>query len=273
MYDPKLMTNSPPPLSFVLNNALSTQHSSLVLFYASLQSTLYPSRTPRKSRMTPSALTEGALKPTPLPKGPSVLHHLRTAPLVINVKGVVEGRTGWSVMVRGQVMSGQVEGKALGPDPTRSRLGDGDQTARNTLTKDKDDIEPVQDDQISDSTMMTTTSGTAKSLAEDDVVLVLQPIPPECPKLGLDARMITLKPPSSTMAYEIGIWPTWSDTSYDSITNNHDTEAYMDDEKSETARGKTKEKGEGEDSRVRQKVVFANRYLIAESDATTPTSL
>ena len=171
-------------------------------------------------------------------------------------------------MVRGRVVRGQVEGKELGPRPNLSKLGDGDQTDQRPSTKDKEDAELAAQDPTK-----TSTSASAKTHGEEEVVLVLQPLPPECPKLGLDARMITLRPPSSTIAYEIGIWPTWSDTTYDSTSNVHDTEAYMDDERMDKGKGKGKEKEEGKSQEVRQKVVFANRYLIAETGADISTSL
>jgi len=40
------------------------------------------------------------------------------------------------------------------------------------------------------------------------VMVVLQPVPSECAKLGLDPRIINLKPPPS--AFEIGLWGPWT---------------------------------------------------------------
>lgn len=183
-----------------------------------MQSTLFPSRTPKKSRMTPSALTEGALQPAT--KGPTILQHLRSAPLVVHVKEVIKGRTGYSVMCRCEVVKGRIDQTDL--------------ASRSTT-----DANPISED------------GQSTRI----ITLVLHALPPECTRLGLDPRIMALKPPTSSpaatsAAYEIGIWPPWTDTDFDSTITETD-ENHKDKEKDATC----------------DKVVFASRYLLADSSS------
>lgn len=83
-----------------------------------------------------------------------------------------------------------------------------------------------------------------------EVLVVLQPIPQDCARLRLDPRIINLKPPiSGTVAYEIGIWPAWSDTT-------------LDDHLLNIADNQSERSGD-----LCHQVVFASRYLIADSSA------
>ena len=231
----KRADKSPIPLSFILGNALSSHHSSLVLFYASLQNILYPTRTPKKGRMTPSALTEGLY-----PKAPTIQEHIKTAPVILKPVEVVKGRTGWSVMSCCEVVKGsldQVIGKSM----------DADRMER--------------------------------------VMVVFQPVPSECSKLGLDPRILTLRPGG---AYTIGLWGPWSTTNLsdsegegtsegaDTSTNDVESGQMSKGEREgggpSNGEGKGKEDGKGDrEGKEGWKgeeegitVVFASRYLIAE---------
>jgi hypothetical protein len=129
------ITNTRPiPLSFILSNALNSQHSSLVLFYASLQNTLYPTRTPKRMSIDP----------------PTIHQVIKAAPVILKPVEVIKGRTGWSVMCYCSTIKGDLGSR---------------------------------------------------------VMLVFQPVPSECAKLGLDPRIINLKP---TANYEIGLWGPWT---------------------------------------------------------------
>jgi len=214
----KRADKSPIPLSFILGNALSSQHSSLVLFYASLQNTLYPTRTPKKGRMTPSALTEGLY-----PKPPTIQEHIKTAPVILKPVDVIKGRTGWSVMSYCQVEKGnldQVVGKGV----------------------DADRMEKV--------------------------MVIFQPVPSECSKLGLDPRILSLRPGG---AYTIGLWGPWSTTSL-SDSEGEGTSEGADTSNVEgggegTSKVEREEKGKGTGTGEGEEaitVVFASRYLIAE---------
>lgn len=159
-------------------------------------------------------------------------------------------------MVRGKVVRGQVEGKELGPNPSRPEMSDNERAPPTTTIKD--DIERSQRSENAPKS-----ANTAPTL--DDVILVLQPLPPECPKLGLDPRMITLKPPTQTLGYEIGIWPTWSDAKFDALTSMDDRVGVAPCGDKGNAEEKEKEEGKVGEGK-KERVVFASRYLIAESD-------
>jgi hypothetical protein len=217
---------SPIPLSFILSNALGSQQSSLLLFYASLQSTLYPTRTPKKGRMTPSALTEGLY-----PKAPTLLEHIRTAPVILKPAEVVKGRTGWSTMSYCQVVKGNLDQAGLGKSVGTSRM--------------------------------------------ERVMVVFQPVPSECAKLGLDPRILSLRPGG---AYEIGLWGPWSTTKLsgsegestrreerggkDTSSGKGEGEVTSEGMRKGGDVGDGEAKGNGEEEEIT--VVFASRYLIAE---------
>lgn len=104
------------------------------------------------------------------------------------------------------------------------------------------------------------TIGTDQHAPETDtdpinaVLLVLQPLPQDCARLGLDPRILNLKPPSpGVLSYEIGIWPAWSDTSPD----DH-LVSFADNSSDPPLAG------------MYHQVVFASRYLIADSTASAP---
>jgi len=207
----------PIPLSFILSNALNSQHSSLVLFYASLQNILYPTRTPKKGRMTPSALTEGLY-----PKAPTLLEHIKTAPVILKPVEVVKGRTGWSTMSYCQVVKGSLD----------QAVGKG---------SDTDKVERV--------------------------MVVFQPVPSECAKLGLDPRILSLRPGGT---YQIGLWGPWSTTNLgdgDGQDTSEERDQSNGQEKglgaSEVAKG-NKDDGDKDQEEEGIPVVFASRYLIAE---------
>lgn len=205
----------PIPLSFILSNALNSQHSSLVLFYASLQTILYPTRTPKKGRMTPSALTEGSY-----PKAPTIQEHTKTAPVILKPVEVVKGRTGWSTMSYCQVVKGSL-----------------DQVVGKVVVTDK----------------------------VERVMVVFQPVPSECAKLGLDPRILTLRAGGT---YQIGLWGPWSTTNLsdsEGETTSEGKDAYNYNGKGEgTSNDGADGKGDGEETEEGIPVVFASRYLIAE---------
>jgi hypothetical protein len=166
--------------------------------------------------MTPSALTEGLY-----PKAPTILEHIRTAPVTLKPVEVVKGRTGWSVMSYCEVVKGsldQVVGKSVDADMER-------------------------------------------------VMVVFQPVPSECAKLGLDPRILALRPGG---AYTIGLWGPWSTTSL-SDSEGEDTSEGGDmsngvGEGKGLSNGDTEGKGDGQGNKGEEErtVVFASRYLIAE---------
>jgi hypothetical protein len=95
--------------------------------------------------------------------------------------------------------------------------------------------------------------GTIETNEEGKVLVVFQPVPYECAKIGLDPRILSLKPGSK---YEIGLWGPWS-TSLSTSAN----EGQGEGEREGGA------EGEGEGDKEESKgttVVFASRYLIAE---------
>lgn len=176
--------------------------------------------------MTPSALTEGLY-----PKAPTILEHIKSAPVILKPVEVVKGRTGWSVMSYCEIAKGsldQVVGKGV----------------------DTDRMERV--------------------------VVVFQPVPSECAKLGLDPRILTLRPGA---AYEIGLWGPWSTTSL-SDSEGEDTREGGDMSNGEVkGESMSNREGQGEGSSRSDRdgkgdgkkegeegitVVFASRYLIAE---------
>lgn len=82
---------------------------------------------------------------------------------------------------------------------------------------------------------------------EDEVLAILQPVPQDCARLGLDPRILVLKPPNhGQVSYEIGIWPAWTDTSLDD---------YLVQPTDDLPERPVKH----------HRVVFASRYLIADS--------
>ena len=204
----------PIPLSFILSNALKSQHSSLVLFYASLQTILYPTRTPKKGRMTLSALTEGLY-----PRVPTMQEHIRTAPVILKPVEVVKGRTGWSTMSYCQVVKGSLD-QAVG--------------------KSADTDKP------------------------EKVIVVFQPVPSECAKLGLDPRILSLRPGGT---YQICLWGPWSTTNLGD-SEDEDTNGGHISNVQETAKGTRNDGADGqgdvEEAEEGIPVVFASRYLIAE---------
>lgn len=90
----------------------------------------------------------------------------------------------------------------------------------------------------------------------EKVLVVFQPVPAECAKLGLDPRVITLKP---TGKYEIGLWGPWSTSTSPGGNEGEDRGNESEVEERGTTEG---EPIEG--VRKMSTVVFASRYLIAE---------
>jgi hypothetical protein len=166
--------------------------------------------------MTPSALTEGLY-----PKAPSILEHIRTAPVILKPVEVVKGRTGWSVMSYCEVVKGsldQVIGKSLEAD------------------------------------------------SKERVMVVFQPVPSECAKLGLDPRILSLRPGG---AYTIGLWGPWSTTGLSDSAGEDASEG--GDMSNGVGKGGGISNGDGVGKKDGEKegeegitVVFASRYLIAE---------
>jgi hypothetical protein len=93
----------------------------------------------------------------------------------------------------------------------------------------------------------------------DTVLVVFQPVPSECAKLGLDPRIILLKPPSSSQSYEIGLWGPWSTTI---LPDDSSGPKEGGSEPEGTGIGEGGEKGK--EGVIRKTVVFASRYLIVE---------
>jgi hypothetical protein len=166
--------------------------------------------------MTPSALTEGLY-----PKAPTILEHIKSAPVILKPVEVVKGRTGWSVMSYCEVVKGsldQVVGKRM----------------------DVDRMERV--------------------------MVVFQPVPSECAKLGLDPRILSLRPGG---AYTIGLWSPWSTTNLSDSAGEDTSEG--GDMSNGVGKGGGISNGDGVGKKDGEKegeegitVVFASRYLIAE---------
>jgi hypothetical protein len=104
--------------------------------------------------------------------------------------------------------------------------------------------------------------------SKERVMVVFQPVPSECAKLGLDPRILALRPGG---AYQIGLWGPWSST------NLSDSEGESLGEGGDMSNGEGKgegmsngdreDKGGGEGDVADEEgmtVVFASRYLIAE---------
>lgn len=108
------------------------------------------------------------------------------------------------------------------------------------------------------------------------VMVIFQPVPSECAKLGLDPRILTLRPGG---AYTIGLWGPWSTTSL-SDSEGEDTLEGGDMSKGEVkGESMSNREGQGEGTSSSDRygkgdgekegeegitVVFASRYLIAE---------
>jgi len=88
------------------------------------------------------------------------------------------------------------------------------------------------------------------------VLVVFQPVPAECAKLGLDPRILSLKPSGT---YEIGLWGPWSTTA---TPEDQDKSGRQDEGDGE---GEVHGDGIKEKEEKQNIVVFASRYLIAES--------
>jgi hypothetical protein len=109
-----------------------------------------------------------------------------------------------------------------------------------------------------------------KSLEADRmerVMVIFQPVPSECAKLGLDPRILTLRPGG---AYTIGLWGPWSTTSLsDGEGEGLSESGHMSDGEGKgegMGNGDNEGKGdeEGNKGEEERTVVFASRYLIAE---------
>jgi hypothetical protein len=210
----------PPPLSIVLSNALSSQQSSLVLFYASIQNTIYPTRTPKKSRMMT------------IEKPVTVAQHIKTAPMVLRARTVVGGKTGWSTMCWCEVLEGGGKDKGGKPEMEKQEVAEQEHQEKET----REDSEQNLDQRLAVAPMSTPLS-----------LVIFQPVPSECAKLGLDPRIFSLKPPSQSVAYEIGVWGPWTTSTLDLDVAELEREG----------------EAEGGGGGV-QKVIFASRYLVTE---------
>jgi hypothetical protein len=209
----------------VLSNALSSQQSSLVLFYASIQNTLYPSRTPKKS------------KPYASEKPLTVAQHIRSAPLVLRATELSKGKTGWSVMCWCEKQSGGKGKKQEVKEEKKEKQEDSGNPEIEGKQKEPVKIEMEPDEAGEDQQMGRAEQGQEQDGTSPSPILVIfQPLPTECAKVGLDPRIFTHKPPSPASVYEIGIWGPWTTS--------------------------TIEVDEGE--RGVSEVIFASRYLVAE---------
>lgn len=152
--------------------------------------------------------------------------------MVLRATKVVTGRSGWSTMCWCEVQRrGKGEKKEVREKEKKEILEPGDQEKLEYQpTEGGDDPhEGVTENKKHD---MGHTS--EHDAAPRSSLIVFQPVPSECAKVGLDPRIFTHKSPSPTAIYEIGIWGPWTTT--------------------------TIELEEGETSEV----IFASRYLVAE---------
>jgi hypothetical protein len=92
----------------------------------------------------------------------------------------------------------------------------------------------------------------------EKVLVVLQPVPSECPQLGIDPRIMIKK--FGDKQWEIGIWEPWTEieaSSYhEAYMNIFSDSADQDGGSTETA------KTAGNMYALGRKVVFASRFLI-----------
>lgn len=144
-----------------LANLVSSANTSLVLFYTSLQRTLYPTTRVRSPH--------------------ACLNHIRAAPIRLQVASTVPGPTHNAVMATCAVLQWPTA-----PPPS-------------------------------------------------SVLVVFQALPADCPKLGLDPRLLASLPDKT---FEVGVLAPWSESSMPSV---------------EVDRGDAV-------------VLFASRYLVAERD-------
>jgi hypothetical protein len=156
----------------------------------------------------------------------TVAQHIKTAPMVLRARRVVDGKTGWSIMCWCEVQEGGAKEK--GGKPEMEKQGQ--------EKEEQEGSEVNEDQRLAVAPMSTPLS-----------LVIFQPVPSECAKLGLDPRIFSLKPPSQSVTYEIGVWGPWT-------TSTLDLGVAESEEQGETEGG-----GGGV-----QKVIFASRYLVTE---------
>lgn len=208
----------------------------------------------QRTLMPPSRVAQGSLRPGPTLHPPTPIQHLRKAPLVLRAKGLVSKRTHNGTMLLCGVIG----------------LKRGDAEIAGLIGRIEDESSP-EDGKLE---MM-------------EVILVLQPVPHECPRLGMDPKVIVGKLVEGTeKVFEIGIWSPVSDLVVsarserglqgdiecsDPSKNAIEEEGAVETQLNETE-GNTKDQApaarETQPNRVSTRYVFAARYLIAEATTT-----
>ena len=144
----RILKVRPIPASVHLASLVSASNSSLLLFYTSMHQTLFPTKCTRPP--------------------PTLLKHIRTAPIRLTLSSAVSGPTHHSVMFW----------------CTTPRIAAAEQDESMDEEKRKKE--------------------------NKEVLVVFQPVPNECPRLGVDPRMLKSKL-SEGKRWEVGVWGPWSE--------------------------------------------------------------
>lgn len=225
-----------PPLSLQLSNLLSAQQSSLMLFYTSLHQILHP-----PARATPARPRVGA----PLRLAQPLLATESPA----GPSPLVHIRTAPIVLVDLEPVPGRNHGTAI---------------FRGNVFRWPLHIKSETD------------GGSRRHEGEGrEVLVVLQPVPSECPRVGVDPRAIGRRAGGN----EVGIWEPWSVVESPSGTpealhRGVDDQGERGRDAGADAATYQREADEpmlGLDDEVQvtktDTVLFATRYLVAESTA------
>ena len=205
----------PLPVSVQLSRVLASATSSLQLFYTSYHSKLHPSSV---RQIAKTSFTDEGVQPIDL---------LRTAPLQLRLTKAVKGPTHQAALVWGEVTRWD-NGQTLG-------------RSRTSIKPDPDAPSVVPADYASEGS-----GGRARTM------VMFQSPPAECPRLGLDPRVVQqrMEDPMNRSEWEVGIWAPWSDVEL--VLPVDDLEAGED----RSLQGVAK--------MGRHKVVVASRYIIVE---------
>ena len=190
----------------------------------------------------PSRIAQGIKKPGPVLPATTPLQHLRTAPLVLRVKALAGKRTHSGTIFVCEVSSfkrADTDVSAMMDQLKQAESGEGDE------------MEPVR------------------------VVLVIQSAPHECPRVGLDPKVIVGKMDEGmNRAWEIGVWTPFSDVPVMAVGSDTSGQRSLSTMPATVDAGGSQPEGSGQPKEELQnkspptQYIFASRFLLAEATAT-----
>ena len=216
------MSHRSPPPSLRFASLLSSTNSSLLLFYTSLQRTLHPPTDNPHRYPHRSAEVQTVITP-------SAIQHLRSAPIVLRLSESVQGRTHQCIIMWCEVLNWSTPSHAT--------------VATSSTDEESGDLNNV-----------------VQSAKPRRILVAFQPVPHECPRLGVDPRLAERKLSevhTGPRVWEVGIWGPSSGVQ---LFYTHQEMQSL----TEVNEGMNVE-GEGEKKDQITTVVFASRYLIAEA--------